>query len=995
MRSKTLLLLAATSGALFASVAVGTALAAGTVEVFSPGAHTLTGSVEPGEPQFVPLDLPAGTQLSIQFRVDRKADKTSALEPVATLVDPDGGNVAIDPGLVNTKKGFDVKNLLVPTTGRHMLVLESAGGTSGPYTLKIKAKYPKQLKGTLVVTAGGERAIPFPAGKGTKVSYSVKAVKGGAVPAFGKVRRPDGQAFASPGTKSSKTGFAAKNFEQQSSFGTYHVVFDLAPGSESGEQVFNYAIKLAFPKATKAGLAYEDLLVPPVLTAVSPTEFSRENADHEITVDGRFFQPPVQIRLELVGESVNLIGEHVGDGAVTGLLNPFNAGSGFHDVVVRNASGGEARIPGAILIRPATPDLLSVVPAFTTDNLTVQEVTLTGSFIFANTEVAFRRPLPGGGQEVITPSSVRTVSGGISVELGVLRRPLGFYTVELVNPGAGNIPDSFADVTPDAFEVRNAPPDVTATSPRRNVSSPQFTMTVEGLELEAGATARLVRSGETDVVGTNVTVTPAGTQATVDFDVTGGSTGGFTLVWTNPDGQLDSETDAFAVTQDATMSLLDRTLGAHDAALDGDSSHGLLVWVESDQDQNGAGTTWRVMARRFDAFLNQWAGAAIQVSTVIKDPVPKRHVSVAHNPEVDRWLVVWTEHTAVSHLRERQEAGLSPTSGTVYQVYGRVVDQNPTTTGLEIDFIDHTLSAVPSGGQYYDEFEYHNPQVVYASWDKNWYLTFTQQWDNLSVNNPGTATEYVNDDYDVYIWRLNKDNPRLDTTFHVDVHTTQNHEGDCMLAANEDMQRILIVGSCDSRQLPAVNTREIEAKFMDATGALSPGDGGSHNGNVVPISSRGTETLNFTNPRAAYDGTGVYLVVWEKVDESGSGLRTVVGRFVGATSESVSGSEFEIAADDSHDLILPRVAWNPGASRFVVSFTVDDPSGTPVARAQLVDPDTRGADGGVFDLGGPGSGFPVVTPEGQSGVSTAVTVTGYTATGPYRGGTGFLLRLVE
>ena len=55
----------------------------------------------------------------------------------------------------------------------------------------------------------------------------------------------------------------------------------------------------------------------------------------------------------------------------------------------------------------------------------------------------------------------------------------------------------------------------------------------------------------------------------------------------------------------------------------------------------------------------------------------------------------------------------------MYQVYGRRVSTTGTLVGSEIDFINHDTSLA---GQWYDEFQYENPQVVYAPWDGNWYL---------------------------------------------------------------------------------------------------------------------------------------------------------------------------------------------------------------------------------------------------------------------------------
>ncbi len=980
---------------------------AGEIRVFEPNAHSLTGELAAAEEHYVPMDLPAGTLLTFQFRRNKKADKNSAFVPDAELVGPDGSTVSIPSALLNAKKGFDVKKLPIATTGRHVLILRGLGGSSGPYALKVKAKYPKKLQGvldgvTVLDGAEGPLEIPFAAKPGTKVGATVSGSKGGAVPDLPRVRQPNGNAFGPPQQKGKKTGFTFKNFEQRGGeFGTYAVTFSIDPETAAGERSFKYKVSFKFPKAPKAKLVYGDLVIEPLVTSISPNDVPVSVSVVQLQVTGRFFQPAARLFLKMAGEPDWVPeGQTATSAGITAPIVTLGRSPGLWDVVAANPSGGQRVSSRALLVRPPTPMVTGVEPGFTVDDRTEATVTLTGTQLARTTTFTFERDLPGGGREVIVPTNVQTAptGAGVAVTISPLRRPLGLYDVTAVNPGpTPDVPGSNATTATGVFEIRNAPPRIAASTPDRNLSGGDFQMTIDGAEFEAGAQVVLRRPAQGDVRGRFVRINGAGTQITVTFDMDGKALGSWSLVVENPDTQQATRTDAFSVPSLSTSaSLTNNVLGEPAMDLAAEHDLGLAVWLESDEGGTG-GTSWKVMGRVFDSFLNTWAGNAFPVSTASKNAASKRYVTVSYNPDVDQWLVVWTEHTFAGSVNERTRAGLTPTSGTIYQIYGRRVNTSGGLVGSEIDFIDSSASAT-GGGQVYDTFEYFNPQVVYAPWDGNWYLTFSQQWDSISVVNPGQSTEYVNDDWDVFVWRLDKNDPRLDPNFHRVVHRTENHEGDCLAAVDADRDQLFIVGSCDSRGIGALNPREIEAKWS-TTSRIEPGIGGSNASpsGVLQLTSRATgEVENFTNPRPAYNTTAAeYVTVYERIDEGGSGKKEIRAARVDAVGRSVVGSEIVIATDASNDLILPRVVYNADADEYLVTWTVDDAGGTPRARGQRLSGATAAKVGAVLDFGSAGSGLGYVVVDEERGSYTRVFVSGFGAFGANRFGTSLTLELFE
>lgn len=987
----------AAHGAALVCLCVGAVLAtapaarAGDVTALAPNAHTLADGLDPGEEHYVPLELPEGALLTLQFRANRKLNKANQLVPEAELIGPDGATVGIPSSYINPKKGFDVKKLPIEETGRYMLILRGATSAGGQYTLKVKAKLPKKVSGELDGN-GAALEIPFACTGGARVGAKVSGPKGGAVPELPRVRQPNDNAFGPVKLATKKNGFSFKNFEQNGEFGVYALTFQITPESAAGDRTFKYKISVKWPKAAKRTVLYSDLVIAPLVTSVAPNDLPVAPDTVGLRVEGRFFQPGAQIFLEMAGQPDWLPRNQVVDeNGITAPIQTLAQAPGRWDVIAANPSGGQAEIKRALLIRPATPGILSVTPPFTTDDLSTASVTIVGNQLSSTTTIRFRRELPLGGEEVFDPTNVQNASGGgILVTFSPFRRAIGTYDVIAQNPGPDvGVPGSEVATAEDVFEIRNAPPRLTSATPDRNLDGGAFTMTISGVEMESGAQAFLQREGETDVPATQESVSPDGTRLTAVFDMDGRAVGGWDLLVVNPDAQQAGLESAFAVPDTATLTPTNAFLGEPTVSLATEHDMGLVAWIESDED-GGGGSSWTVKVRRFDLLLNSWIGDPVEVSSPLQGSVSKRYVSTSYNPDVDEWLVVWTEHTFQSRINERVRAGMSVVSGTVYHVYGRRVTTDGSTAGNVVDFIDNTLSATGSG-QIYEEFEYSNPQVVHAGWDGNWYMTFTQRWDNLTDNG-----SYINDDYDVFVWRLAKDDPKLDTSFHLAIHTTQNHEGDCLAAVDDDQDKLFVVGSCDSRQLAAVNPREIEAKWVTSGGGIEFGSGGSNVGQVLAVSARGSESENFTNPRPAYNPDArEFLVVYERIDESGSGKKQIWARRVSATQQSALGSEIVVGEDDSNDCILPRVVYNADTEQYLVTWTLDAGAGSARAQGRLLDGADAQPDGASFDLDTGDSGLPCIVVDTVRGNYVGVHLQDYGAFDEQRTGDTLTIRLFD
>jgi C1A family cysteine protease len=90
-------------------------------------------------------------------------------------------------------------------------------------------------------------------------------------------------------------------------------------------------------------------------------------------------------------------------------------------------------------------------------------------------------------------------------------------------------------------------PTVTSITPSSGVNTGTVSITnLAGTNFQSGATAKLARSGQTDIPGTSLTVVNSNT-ITCDFDLTGAATGAWDVVVTNPDSQSGTLSNGFTV----------------------------------------------------------------------------------------------------------------------------------------------------------------------------------------------------------------------------------------------------------------------------------------------------------------------------------------------------------------------------------------------------------------------------------------------------------------
>ena len=138
------------------------------------------------------------------------------------------------------------------------------------------------------------------------------------------------------------------------------------------------------------------------------------------------------------------------------------------------------------------------------------------------------------------------VPGGTSITAVAIRQddgnniPGAFYTSEFSNCAQLAAPTPTPTPTP-------VPLQLFVIAPARGGDAAAVTRQLTGQGFQPGATARLTRAGQTDIVGASPSVTNDGTTLTATFDLAGKARGLWSVVVTNPGGATATLPDAFNI----------------------------------------------------------------------------------------------------------------------------------------------------------------------------------------------------------------------------------------------------------------------------------------------------------------------------------------------------------------------------------------------------------------------------------------------------------------
>jgi hypothetical protein len=235
-----------------------------------------------------------------------------------------------------------------------------------------------------------------------------------------------------------------------------------------------------------------------------------------------------------------------------------------------------------------TDPIVTAVDPSGAENSQILPVTVTVAFALPGAQVRFRK----------TPSVITVPQSGMTVDddsidfnLNVQSFAPGIYGVEVENTDGGK------HLLPSAFTVTNASAVITDVDPGSGFDNAVVSVDVTGSFISSGATATLVRGGES-IPGTGVLA--ASTSLTASFDLRARTTGLWDLVVANPDAAPTTMTNAFEIlnspptvvsvspADNLSSAVVDCTI----TGLDFDATPSVLLRRSGESDVEATGETW-------------------------------------------------------------------------------------------------------------------------------------------------------------------------------------------------------------------------------------------------------------------------------------------------------------------------------------------------------------------------------------------------------------------
>jgi hypothetical protein len=298
------------------------------------------------------VPVAAGGTLSVAVEVP----EGSSLVPTLALRAPNGGAAGIEDRLrVAGGRRLLLRGFRASVTGSWRVDVADAAGGTGPYAISFQTRTPvRTARRRRPLSPGEALEVPFAAGDGTLLSFSVRA-RHGPLPSSIEIVDPEGAIVPIPegAIVRRRRHLAARGIPLDSGFGTHVLRVIGAPGVDA---VVDAVVHVRTPRPA----AREVVLGPePRPTSLAPNS-GRDGI--EIRINGSGFQAGARVRF---GETWAGDPEVVGPGEIRVLVpdGPESQGGLITKVTVADAFGQENTAPGSFrYLGPPRPT--SVTPKY-------------------------------------------------------------------------------------------------------------------------------------------------------------------------------------------------------------------------------------------------------------------------------------------------------------------------------------------------------------------------------------------------------------------------------------------------------------------------------------------------------------------------------------------------------------------------------------------------------------------------------------------------------
>ncbi|MBP1927943.1 PKD repeat protein [Methanolinea mesophila] len=314
----------------------------------------------------------------------------------------------------------------------------------------------------------------------------------------------------------------------------------------------------------------------PSITSITPDQGITFQTVSITDLAGSGFEPGVTVNLTKAGEPTIVATNvtRVSGSQITCDFDLTGAVVGPWTVVVTNDDGQLGTLNNGFVVKYPAPTVTSITPATGINNGPVFITDLAGTAFRNGATVTLEKV----NQSDITATNVTVVHRGkITCTFNLAGAVTGPWDVVVRND------DGQSGTLPAGFTVQNPAPTVTSISPNKGPNDRSLDIgSLQGTGFLSGATVKLTRTGQPDIVATHVTVqSPTLINCTVDLS--GAMTGLWNVVVTNTDGKSGSLPNGFTITPPPPVAAFtgNPTLGTVPLTVQftDDSLNGPTVWV--------------------------------------------------------------------------------------------------------------------------------------------------------------------------------------------------------------------------------------------------------------------------------------------------------------------------------------------------------------------------------------------------------------------------------
>ncbi len=283
----------------------------------------------------------------------------------------------------------------------------------------------------------------------------------------------------------------------------------------------------------------------PTITSITPSVGVNNGVASISNLAGSNFRAGATVQLTKTGQpSIEGLSVNVDSPTkITCAFDLMNKATGLWDVVVTNPDGKSARLANAFTITAApapAPTVTHISPNTGTNTGPVEITELTGTGFQSGATVRLTKL----GQPDIPASNVGVISSTkITCTFDLTGKLVGSWTVKVTNPDAQS-----GELT-NGFTISAAPnpaPSLTSIAPNMGTNDSQVSAELLGSNFREGATVKLTKSEQANIVATDVVVVNSN-RITCAFDLVGKPAGQWNVVVTNTDNQSGSLTNGFTI----------------------------------------------------------------------------------------------------------------------------------------------------------------------------------------------------------------------------------------------------------------------------------------------------------------------------------------------------------------------------------------------------------------------------------------------------------------